>query len=272
MLHRGLRVDSVSGDFVVHPVRATADPGTVGVVDAVIIAVKSWQLPDAASAVRPLLDDDTPVLPLLNGVEATDVLSEALGREHVLGGLCRIAAQIAGPGHIVHSAIEPSIILGELDNRRSGRARRLHGALIGAGVSSELATDIAAAIWEKFMLIATWSGIGAVTREPIGAWRAQPGTRSMAEACLREILSLARARGIALPEDQVERTLTFFDAIPHEGTASMQRDVVSGRPSELESQSGAVVRLGKAAGVPTPTHAFLYHSLLPQERAARGEG
>jgi 2-dehydropantoate 2-reductase len=93
----------------------------------------------------------------------------------------------------------------------------------------------------------------------------------MAEACLQEILGLAHARGIAVPKSRVRETLDFFDAIPPDGTASMQRDIVGGRPSELASQCGAVVRLGAAAGVPTPVNAFVYEALLPQERAARGE-
>jgi len=165
--------------------------------------------------------------------------------------------------------MEPSIIFGELDNRRSERAEALLGALVGAGVRAEIASDIDVAIWEKFMLIATWSGVGAVTRVPVGAWRASPGSRSMAQGCLREILALAHARGVPLPDDQVATTMSVIDAVPPEITASMQRDILSGRPSELEAQNGAVVRLGAVANVATPTHAFIYHSLLPQEEAAR---
>jgi 2-dehydropantoate 2-reductase len=91
----------------------------------------------------------------------------------------------------------------------------------------------------------------------------------MAQGCLREILALAHARGVPLPDDQVATTVSVIDAVPPEITASMQRDILSGRPSELEAQNGAVVRLGAVANVATPTHAFIYHSLLPQEEAAR---
>ena len=92
----------------------------------------------------------------------------------------------------------------------------------------------------------------------------------MAEAALREVLALAHACGVAVAEEKVATTMTFIDSVPPASTASMQRDIIEGRPSELESQGGAVLRLGADAGVPTPTHAFLYYSLLPQERAARG--
>jgi 2-dehydropantoate 2-reductase len=267
----GLRVESIAGDFVVDPALATDDPAEVGPVEVVIIAVKAWQLADAAEAARPLVGPDTAVLPLLNGVEASERLAEVLGGEHVLGGLCRLSAKIAAPGIIRHSAIEATLLLGEPDNRRTPRVQALVAALSRAGVRAAIADDIDAALWEKFMLIATWSGIGSVTRAPVGVWRAVPGLRSMAEACLREVLAVAHARNVRLGEDRVAATMAAFDAVPPQGMASMQRDILAGRPSELEAQNGAVVRLGAAARVSTPTHAFIYHCLLPQETAARSQ-
>ncbi len=265
----GLRVDSIDRNFIISPAQATDDIESVGPVDAVLVAVKSWQLPDAAVAMRPLVGPDTVVLPLLNGVEAADQLGAVLGTGHVLGGLCRIIATLEGPGHIRHGGLDPTIVFGELDNRRSNRVQQLARALEGAGVAARIPPDVHVAIWEKFMLIATWSGIGAVTRAPIGVWRGLPGTRVMAASALEEVHAVAHARGIALAADRVTKTLEFLDSVPAAGTASMQRDVIEGRPSELEAQNGAVVRLGAEAGVPTPTHAFLYSSLLPQELAAR---
>jgi 2-dehydropantoate 2-reductase len=267
----GLRVDSIAGDFVVAPAQATDDPAGVGFVDFVILAVKTWQLGDAARALRPLVGPHTAVLPLLNGVEAADELTAVLGVDHVLAGMCRIITTIEGPGHIRHSGAVPFVALGELDNTVSDRVRRLHGALVGAGVGAEIAADIHVAVWEKFMFIATMSGIGAVTRAPIGEWLNLPHTRRMAEAALQEVVAVGRAHGVALPDASVADTLAFMDGVPPSATASMQRDIMAGRPSELEAQSGAVVRLGAQVGVPTPVHSFLYHSLLPQERAARGQ-
>jgi 2-dehydropantoate 2-reductase len=163
------------------------------------------------------------------------------------------------------------VIFGELDNTQSDRVRRLHRVLIEAGVGAEIAADIHVALWEKFMFIATMSGIGAVTRAPIGEWLNLPPTRALAAAALEEVVAVGRARGVALARESVARTLTFMDTVPPPtATASMQRDIMAGRPSELEAQSGAVVRMGAEVGVATPTHSFLYHSLLPQERRARG--
>ena len=272
LLERGLAVESIAGDFEVRPVRATDDPRTVGVVDAVLVAVKTWQLGDAARAMAPLVGPATMVVPLENGVEAPEELGQVLGAEHVLGGLCRILAYVVGPGRIRHSAVEPYVAFGELDGSPSPRAESLLAAFRGAtGVVAEIPDDIRAAMWGKFMFITPVSSIGAVTRVPIGAFRATSETRALLHEALREIEALARHLGVRLPADAVGQTLEFVDAIPPDGTTSMQRDIMDGRPSELEAQVGAVVRLGARAGVAVPVHQFLYAALLPQERRVRGE-
>ena len=104
---QGLRVDSVRGDFVLHPVQATDDPRQVGVVDIVLVTVKAWQVPEAAEAIRPLVGPATCVIPLQNGVEAPEQLAAALGTAPVVGGVCVLASFLAAPGHIRHVALEP---------------------------------------------------------------------------------------------------------------------------------------------------------------------
>ena len=271
MRRRGLRVDSLKGDFILPSVQATDDPAQVGEVEAVLVAVKAWQVPQAARAMPPLVGERTCVLPLENGVEAPEQLAEALGAPRVLGGLCHISSYIAAPGHIKHVGIKPHVALGELDGRRSERAEQLRLTFEQAGVWAEVPADIQAAMWEKFLFIAAISGVGAVTRAPAGVMRQVPGARGLLEAAMQEIYALARARGVKLADDIVARTLAFVDGLPPGVTASMQRDILEGRPSELASQNGAVVRMGAQAGAPTPVNAYLYHSLLPQEMRARGE-
>jgi 2-dehydropantoate 2-reductase len=267
----GLRVESPKGDFHLNPVQATDDPASVGPVDAVLVCVKAWQVPHTAHAIRPLMDAGTFVVPLQNGVEAPEQLAAVLGREAVLGGLCRIASMIAAPGHIRHLGIEPYIAFGEVDGRPSQRAARLQEAFTRAEVWAEVSPDIRAAMWEKFLFIASISGVGAVTRTPVGVFRDLPQTRRLLEQALAEVAEVARAQAVNLAEDIVPRTLSFIDGLPGHTTASMQRDIMEGRPSELSAQNGSVVRLGDEKGVTTPVHDFLYASLLPQEMLARGE-
>lgn len=269
---QGLQVDSLAGNFIIQPAQATDDPAQVGPVEVVLVCVKAWQVVEAAQAIRPMVGLETMVVPLQNGVDAPGELAAALGAEHVLGGLCGLIAFVAGPGHIRHTGIEPFVTFGELDNHPSERVERLRQAFARTqGVTVTVPPDIQAAMWRKFLLIATWSGVGAITRAPIGVLRSVPETRELLGQSLQEILEVAKARHIALPADVVSQTLAFIDTVPPHGTASMQRDIMAGRPSELASQNGAVVRLGQEVGVATPLHTFIYHSLLPLELQARGE-
>ncbi len=269
---RGLRVDSIKGDFVLQSVYATDDPAQVGLVDVILVCVKAWQVTEAIQVMRPMIGPKTFVVPLQNGVEAPSQLAAGLGKEHVLGGLCGLITFMVEPGHICHAGTDPFIRFGELDNRPSERVERLRQVFERtSGLTAEIPPDIHVAMWQKFVFVTAFSGVGAVTRAPIGVLRGQPGTRQMLEQTICEIYNVARARKIALPKNVVDKTMEFLDSLPLDGTASMQRDIMNGRPSELEVQNGAVVRLGQEVGVDTPVNNFIYHSLLPMEMRARGQ-
>lgn len=265
----GLRVDSIGGDFVVNPVQATDDPSTVGPVDAVLLTVKAWQIPEAVANIGPLLGAGTVVVPMENGVEAPEQLARLVGAEHAVGGLCGIVSFLVAPGHIKHAGADPFVMFGELDSRPSERLERLRQTFTDAGVSAIIPPDIHHSLWSKLLFIVPTSGVGAITRVPIGVWRGMPGTRAIAEEVLREIVAVAGARGVTLESDAVEVTMARIDGMPPEATTSMHRDIVQARPSELDAQLGAVVRLGREAGVPTPVTDLLYNCLLPQEQASR---
>jgi 2-dehydropantoate 2-reductase len=203
-------------------------------------------------------------------MEAPEQIATIVGREHAAGGLCAIVSFAAEPGHIKHISADPFVMFGELDNRPSPRLEKLRDAFVRAGVKADIPPDIHHSMWSKFLFIAPMSGLGAITRVPIGVWRSMPETRELAIAALREIVDLARARGVDLGAEAVERALGRYDALTPDATSSLQRDVMDGKPSELDAQLGAVVRMGNESGVATPVCDFLYRALLPQERRARG--
>ena len=269
---QGLRVESIAGDFVVQPVQATDDPTTVRPVDLVIVTVKAWQVPAVAEAIRPLVGAQTLVLPLQNGVEAPGQLAAVLGQEQVIGGSCVIAAEVVAPGHLRHAGLPPAINMGELDNRRTERIETVQRLFAQCqGVTANIVNDITAALWQKFMIIAPWSGVGAVTRAPLHTICRQPETRQLLATVITEIEAVARAHGVALSPTAAADTLARLEQIGPGLLASMQRDLMNGRPSELEAQTGAVVRLGQAVGVATPANQIIYRALLLLEQKARGE-
>lgn len=271
----GLKVESVLGDFTVYPARAEEDPAAVGEVDVVIVGVKTWQVEQAAREIQPMIGARTLVLPLQNGVEAPGQLATVLDSggqlPHTMGGLCRLATHVAAPGVIRHAGIHPQISLNRLDGQPDERVEALRQALAATGSIVDVPADIQSALWAKFAFIAPFGGVGAVARSPIGALRSVPETRHMLVQAIAEVAAVGRAQGVNLPGDVEARTLATMDAIPAGTIASMQRDIMDGKPSELEAQTGAVVRLGAQKGVSTPVNTFIYAALLPMELKARGK-
>lgn len=265
---RGLKLESVMGDVLIHPAHASDSPADIGPVDAILLCVKTWQVAGAANALQPMLGPDTFVVPLQNGVETPALLSNLLGAPRVIGGLCGILSFVAGPGHIRHVGGSTFIKFGELDGRRTERVEQLHAAFDKAGVKVEVPADIHVALWEKFAFIVPVGGVGAMVGATIGVVRSAPETRALLEQCVAEIVDVGRARGILLRNDLASRTMAAIDAVVPDATSSLQRDITAGRHSELESLVGAVVRLGAEAGVPTPAHAVVYTALLPRESSA----
>ena len=266
---KGLRVDSLNGDFVIDPAKATADVNEVGAVDLVIVGVKAWQVPEAARSMKPMVGSKTTVLPLQNGVDAVAQLTAELGADHVIGGLCKIVSFVVGPGHIRHAGFAPSVVIGELDNRHSDRVVAIENVFNDAGIETTIAADIHAALWMKFLFIASFSGVGAIANAPAGILRTDPELRAQMLRAMEEIYALAHARNIKLPSNSIETVMAGVNALPEDATSSMQRDIAAGKPSELESQNGAVVRMARESGVEVPTHELIYAKLKPLEEKAR---
>ncbi|MFP6835097.1 MAG: 2-dehydropantoate 2-reductase [Pseudomonadales bacterium] len=268
----GLRVDSIAGDFVIEPVNATDAPAEVGAVDAVLVAVKAWQVEECAQAMKPMLGSHTLVVPLQNGIDAPEVLAAALGDTCVLGGACGISAFIVGPGHVSHVAVDPYIQFGARDDAANPMIEKLHAAFAQAkGVSAEISDDIQATMWQKFLGVAPIGAVGAITRAPIGVMVADPQINAMLESAKHEIWAVGKVLGVNWAAAAIERVTAVHGSVPFGTTASMARDILEGRPSELDGQVGAIVRLGAELGVPTPVNRFVLDCLLPQERRARGE-
>src|ERR1700752_2699227 len=264
----GLKVDSPQCDFVIHPAKATGDVNEVGTTDLVILGVKAWQVPEAARAIKPIAGSKTTVVPMQNGVDAVAQLVAELGADNVIGGLCRIVSFVVDPGHIRHAGFAPTIIIGELDNRHSERIAKIEEVFRHAGLDTTIAADIQVALWTKFLFIASFSGVGALANAPAGVVRSDPKWRALILSAMEEIYALAHARGVKLPPDSVEKVMAAVDGLPEDATSSMQRDIAAGKPSELESQNGAVVRMARESGVAVATHTLIYQTL--KEKPQKG--
>jgi len=265
----GLQIKSVHGDLTIAPAQATDNPAGVGPVELVLVTVKTTATDEAARAIRPLVGPATVVLSLQNGIDAAERIGAVVGLEHMLGGATWVSSTIEAPGVIRQESQFRRIVLGELDGRITPRAQAVYEALQSTGATVELSANIRQVLWTKFVFIAALSGVGAITRLPVGDYRHVPETRDLLVRLMREVEAIARASGIALDANVVDQALAVVDNAAPGIQSSMQRDVAAGRPSELESMIGVVGRKGRELGVPTPVADMVYAALLPGELKAR---
>ncbi len=265
----GLQVKSITGNFVVHP-KITDTISEIKNPDIIILGVKSWQVDEIATQLKSVISIHTRVLPLQNGADNADRLRSILPKENVLAGLCKIVSKIEAPAIINHFVYEPEIVFGEYNNALTERVKALKEVFDKAGFNNTISENIHLDIWKKFLFITTISGIGAITRSVFGVIREDEDLRQIVYQTANEIVAVANAKGIALTNDDIEMTLKVIDNLDYNTTASMQRDIMEGRPSELENFNGYIVKLGKELHISTLTNAFIYYCLLPIEKKARG--
>lgn len=268
----GLRIDSETLPMHVRHAKATDDPASIGPVDVVMCCVKLWDVESTAPALRPLVAGGGIAIPFQNGIDAPAMLTKALGREHVAGGIAFVSASIAAPGVVRQVGPLARLRVGAFDGAGADQVRAFVDAGKAAGIDIELAPDIRRALWEKFAMFSAMSGCTALTRQPLGVIRADPEMRAMFEAAVRESVLVGRACGVEFADDYVAKQMAFIDGLPHAMKASMANDLAAGHRLELPWISGAVVRLGREHGVPTPVHATILAALRPYVDGAKAGG
>jgi 2-dehydropantoate 2-reductase len=262
--NQGLRVSSIDGDFAIENIVATDHIDSIPVQDLVIFATKTWQLVDVAERIKNAVADDTFLIPLLNGVDAPAQLIKMFDKKQVLGGLCKIISFIEAPGVIKHTGAMPYVVFGELNGDISQRCQRLSKAFEQAQIKHKLSSTILADMWEKFLFISAMSALGTITSSPIGSIRDNNTTRKALSDVMTEIHALAKTMDIEIQDGIVDKTMQFVDKLPSQSTTSMQRDIASGKLSEIEAQLGTVVKLAKEYNVKTPISDLIYAAICLQ--------
>ena len=262
---RGLAIKSPLGDFVVKA-NAEDDPVKVPPVDVAIFAVKAYSNRDALPILKAVVRDRGVALTLQNGVESVDEVASSVGAPRVLGGSTYVATALSAPGLIEQTGTHRRVVFGEVSgdtSRVSDRVHQIGDAFSGADIVCEPVADARVPIWEKFCYLAPFAAFTGAARVPIGPLWADAASRGLMTAGFREVEAVARAGGVALPRDVVDRILTYVDSIPPPTRSSLLIDLQQGKPIEVEALVGAVVRRGAKAGVATPIMAALYAVLKP---------
>ncbi len=260
----GLKIESPLGNLHLHQVTLADDPAKIGPVDIVLFAVKLWDLEQAARQLKPLIGPNTRVITLQNGVDAEEKLGPILGAQHVVPGVTQLATVIGSPGVISHTSPFAMLRFGHNDGRSDPVLDAFVAAGQKAGIDIAISDNAPRDIWAKFTMLCAMAGMTASTRKPIGPLLADPDTRALFHDIMKEIVLVARAKGVALPADFADNRLAYAEAtLPKQMKASMAHDLDRGNRLELDWLNGRVVELGRALGISTPANAAVYAVLKP---------
>ncbi|MGR3781676.1 MAG: ketopantoate reductase family protein [Albimonas sp.] len=261
---QGLTLEEAGGKTTTVTIPAAADPAELDPADLVIFAVKGHQLDAAMEAARPLMARGGVALPILNGVTATERLEAVFGEGRALIGTALVSAEIVRPGVIGKLDSETGIVFGDRDGRQdSSPAAEARAMFLAAGAPAPASPDVRVDLWRKMI---AWNGTGTLTaaaRCTVHEVQTVPELRALYEALVREALAVARASGAPVPADAAEAVIARFEKMSGKIRSSMAADLEAGRPLEVDHMTGAIARMGRELGVPTPATSAMYAILLP---------
>jgi len=252
MRSNGLRIISPLGDVTIENPKAVDDVAKLGDVDLILVAVKLWDTEAVAATLKPLAQRGAAVVSFQNGIDKDDVLRRHLPASSIIGGVSYISSFIAEAGVIQHNGTMQKLAFGEFDGTISPRVQALHDACVAARIEAVASDAIERLIWEKYVFLVGLSGATSAMRKTIGPIRENPRTRAFLLGLMKEVIAVARAKGIAVRDGFAEERLAFFDTLPSTMTSSMHNDLDRGNRLELNWLSGGVARLGAGLGVATP--------------------
>jgi 2-dehydropantoate 2-reductase len=264
---RGLTVRSVNGDFTVS-VQACADPRELLPAGLVLFCVKTYDAAAAAALLQPLVDTQTIVLTLQNGVDMATDLQTTFGRGTVLAGVTRIGSTLVAPGVIEQPTTDRLIEFGSLTEQEQEQVERVCTLCTTAGIPTLVSPNIQRSLWEKLVFIAPFSGLSTLTHLTPAQLLAHEPTRGLYRAVMQETAAVAQAAA-GVTSETVERTMHYLDTAGDPGESSMAVDFQRQRRIEVDAINGAVVRHGQRLRVPTPLNQMIYNALVVMDHYNR---
>nr|WP_300304954.1 2-dehydropantoate 2-reductase [uncultured Anaerostipes sp.] len=229
--------------------------------DLVIFAVKYHGLRQAVRDAAGYIGKDTILMSLLNGVESEEILREFYPNHHILYSVIRIPS-VHENGRITYPDEWGEISFGDARNDTlSEDVQAVRDLFEKSGIGYQIPVDMKKNMWHKFMTNVSENQISAVLRMPYGIFQVSDEINMFREQTAREVIAIAQAKGIDLTEDDLEAQKTKVEAYPFWGKTSTTQDIESGRKTETEMFAGAVIRMGKELGIPTPCNEMLYHCI-----------
>lgn len=254
-------------DHVFHP-QVYCDPSQDIALDLLIIAVKSYSLPSVIEDIRPLLRKETIILPLLNGITATETLQEAFPDNHVLYGVM-IRTDAHRTGHKVYYITPGEVQLGDACNTPPApEVLEVRKHLTDAGINANIYDDMKKIQWRKWMLNTGGCQAAVEIGVECGYFEQVEEIVEIIRLCIDEIVTLAKAEHVNITEKDRDEIIEFLLGYPAHKKMSMLQDVEAGRPIEIEDYAGTVIRLGEKHGIPTPANRFIYLSIMAKKKVS----
>ncbi|HIG08492.1 MAG TPA: 2-dehydropantoate 2-reductase [Alphaproteobacteria bacterium] len=261
----GLKIISELGDIIIHPAKASNDPSDFEIADIVLFCVKSYDTESSSNLIKPLVGPKTAVIPFLNGIGHIEIMQRILGSNNVIGGVAAISALIEKPGVIRHNSAMQMLKFGEFNNEITPRIKAFQKACEESGINNAIPKNIECDLWQKIVMICTLAGANCLTRLPLGPCRSNPVTRTLMKNLAEEVVAVAKAENIILPDNQVEITMKQLDSLPEAMKASTLPALEKGEKLEASALNGAIDKLGTKHGINTYMHKAVYAALAPHQ-------
>ncbi len=261
----GIRLDAEEGKISARPSLATERIADLPLLDYCFICVKGYGLNEVLHQLRGKISDSTVIVPLLNGADIYERVRSVIAEGYVHPAGIYISSFVQAPGHVVQIGPLSSIFLGkEPDKERDDRS--VLPVLDAAGIKYMWKDDPFVEIWNKYIFIAPFGLVTAQEGKTLGEVFQSPEDLAQTKAVMAEVVALAKAKGIALPDTIIDDTLTKAAKFPPTTRTSFQRDMeLREKPDERDLFGGTILRMGKQFGIPTPHAEKLYAAILKKK-------
>ena len=257
---KGLRMQTMNGEFTVHPALVTSDPGKAGKADLLICCIKGYDLEEAIQQCYPCITKKTIILPLLNGVDARQHIEKIYPDNEVWDGCVYLVSRVTEPGLVKETGNIRKLFFGS-ENGRTDMLEAAEKIFLDAGIEATWSRNIEETIWEKFLFISPIATLTSYLDKTIAEVFADPKSEKLLQQLLSEINEVAVKKGIVLPENTTAKNIDKMRSLPAGTTSSMHSDFRKGGRTEVESLTGYVVRLAQTMAVSAPVYFKMFEKL-----------
>ncbi|MCE3280223.1 MAG: 2-dehydropantoate 2-reductase [Bacteroidetes bacterium] len=258
----GLKIIFSDRETVVFPDHVTSDPTTIRRIDLLICCVKSYDLEESLLTLKHSITSDTIILPLLNGIDGPERIKKIFPENVVWEGCVYIVSRLLERGVVKESGSGHSLFFGSNSLTSKDKLRTYEKIFKGASINAVLAEDIEHTTWEKFLFISSLASLTSYLDKPLGAILEKHGYLEMLKTLMKELLEVARAKGISFPSDIIETRIAKMKTLPYETTSSMHSDFIKGGETEYKSLTGYVVKLAEELNIEVPLYKKVLAGLL----------